>query len=313
MSITQPSTSVASDVPTAATVSGTPGNGSQPGGQFHIQNGQIIDPSGNQFIAKGINVFLNQADAATIVSAFPGINAVRLATTPGADQSSIDTLVKGLTSRNVVVEIEDHSSSGGNPNTLSGGALVSEASWYAGLADKYQSNPFVWFGTANEPDNSANLKAIPDQEKAIYDAIRGTGSKAIVLLEERGGFTNDAAQQNASTFAGMNNVVWDTHYYGWVSNGSTDPATIASALSKQIADAQTVKSSDGTVPVIVGEYGPSTTGIAGYDVNGLQTVQSIHDSGIGTLAWAWSAGTDTLINGGGGKTDFGTLVAQHIG
>lgn len=279
--------------------------------QFSVASGQIIDPSGNQFIARGINVFLNQVDAATILKTFPGINAVRLATTPGADPNAIDALVQGLTSKGVVVLIEDHSSSGGNPNTSSGQALTTEANWYAGLAGKYLNNPYVWFGTANEPDNTANLQAVPAQEAAIYNAIRGAGSTAMVLMEMRGGFTNDAAQKSASTYAGMKNVAWDTHYYGWVTNYSTDAATIAKGLQNQIANAQSVKSADGTMPVIIGEYGPSTTGSGSYDANGLQVVQAVDDSGYGTLAWAWSAGTDTLTSSSG-LTDFGRKVAQHI-
>ena len=103
-------------------------------GQFSVSNGQIIDPSGNPFVARGINVFPGQVDAATILQTFPGINAVRVAATPGTDPNVLDALVQGLTSKGVVVLIEDHSSSGGNPNTLSGQALANEASWYAGLA-----------------------------------------------------------------------------------------------------------------------------------------------------------------------------------
>jgi len=298
---------------TGAGAAGTTGSPAManPTGQFSVANGQIIDPDGKPFIAGGINVFLDQADAATILKTFPGLNAVRLATTPGADQNAIDTLVQGLTSKGVVVLIEDHSSSGGNPNTSSGQALADEASWYAGLAGKYQNNPYVWFGTANEPDNTANPGAVPAQETAIYNAIRGAGSNAMVLLEMRGGFTNDAAQQSASTYAGMRNVAWDTHYYGWAVNQNTDPATIAKGLQDQIANAQSVKSTDGTMPVVIGEYGPSTTGSGSYDANGLQVVQAVDDSGHGTFAWAWSAGTDTLASSGG-LTDFGQLVAKHI-
>ena len=283
-----------------------------PTGQFSVANGQIIGPNGSPFIARGINTFLGQADATTILKTFPGLNAVRLATMPDADAGAIDAFVQGLTSKGVVVVIEDHTSSGGNPNTLSGQALASEASWYAGLAGKYQGNPYVWFGTANEPDNTADPAAIPAQQAAIYNAVRGTGSNAMVLLEMRGGFTNDAAQGSASTYAGMRNVAWDTHYYGWATNGSTDPAAVAKGLQDQIANAQSVKGADGTVPVVVGEYGPSTTGSGSYDANGLQVVQAVDDSGHGTFAWAWSAGTDALTNGGGGLTDFGQLVATHI-
>ncbi len=277
-----------------------------------MANGAILDPSGGTFIARGINVFLGQADTATIVRTFPGINMVRLATTPGADPNAIDTLVQGLTASKIVVEIEDHSSSGGNPNTLSGTALASQANWYASLAAKYQKNPFVWFGTANEPDNTADPQAVVTQEQAIYRAIRGTGSTAMTLLEMRGGFTNDAALQSAATYAGMTNVAWDTHFYGWVVNYSTNASTIAAGLKAQIANAQTVRSADGVVPVVIGEYGPSTTGSGNYDANGLQVVQAVHDSGYGAIAWAFNAGTDALTSNGTSLTDFGRMVAQHI-
>ena len=310
ISATVPAPSSAS---TGAGAAGTSGSSTKASsaGQFSVANGQIIGPDGTPFVARGINTFLGQADAATILKTFPGINAVRLATTPGADPNAIDALVQGLTSKGVVVVIEDHTSSGGNPNTLSGQALADQASAYAKWASRYQGNSNVWFGSPNEPDNTANPAAIPAQEAAIYDAIRGAGSNAMVLMEMRGGFTNDAAQKSASTYAGMKNVAWDTHYYGWVSKYSTDPAAIAKGLQDQIANAQSVKSADGTVPVVIGEYGPSTTGSGSYDANGLQVVQAVDDSGHGTFAWAWSAGTDTLVNGSG-LTDFGQLVAKHI-
>jgi hypothetical protein len=89
-------------------------------------------------------------------------------------------------------------------------------------------------------------------------------------------------------------------------------ATIKAGLANQIANAQSVKSADGTMPVIIGEYGPSSSGLAGYDANGLQVVQAVDESGYGTMAWAWNAGTDTLTTNGNALTDFGQMVAQHI-
>ena len=309
-SATTPAPSSASTGAGAANPSGS-SIMANPTGQFSVSNGQIIDPNGQVFIARGINIFPGQVDAATILKTFPGINAVRVAATPGTDLAVLDALVQGLTPKGVAVVIEDHSSSGGNPNTLSGQALADQASAYAKWAGRYQGNTHVWFGSPNEPDNTANLQAIPDQEAAIYNAIRGTGSQAMVLMEMRGGFTNDAAQKAASTYAGMTNIAWDAHYYGWAVKQSTDPATIAKGLRDQVANAQSVKSGDGRVPVVVGETGVSTTG-SGSDADGLQVVQAVFDSGYGAFAWAWNAGTDALTNSGGGLTDFGQLVAQRI-
>ena len=316
-STTQATGTSATVPPTASTGAGaasTSGGSTKAGstGQFSVANGQIIDPDGNPFVARGINLFPGQVDAATILKTFPGINAVRVAATPGTDPAVLDALVQGLTPKGVVVVIEDHSSSGGNPNTLSGQALADQASAYAKWASRYGDNTRVWFGSPNEPDNTANLAAVPAQEAAVYNAIRGTGSQAMVLMEMRGGFTNDAAQQSASTYAGMHNIIFDAHYYGWKVNQSTDPATIAKGLQDEIANAQSVKSADGKVPVVIGETGVSTTGSGGYDADGLQVVQAVFDSGHGAFAWAWNAGTDALTNSNGSLTDFGQLVAKHI-
>ena len=109
----------------------------------------------------------------------------------------------------------------------------------------------------------------------------------------------------------MRNVAWDFHYYGGETNGSKDPAVLANAIQAHVTASQAVRSGDGLVPVVIGEYGPSTTGSGSYDANGLQVVQAVDNSGYGTLAWAWSAGTDTLVNSSG-LTDFGQLVAKHI-
>lgn len=288
-------------------------DGTAPTGQFHVSNGQIIGPDGKIFIAKGINVSAGQVDPQTILATLPGLNAVRLASTPGSDPAQIDQMVQGITSKGGVVLIEDHSSSGANggDNVLTGQALANETAWYAGLAAKYKNNPGVWFGTANEPDNPSNIASIAAQEGAIYDAIRGTGNNSMVALEMRGGFTNDFAAQNPGIYATMKNVAWDTHVYGWTSNYSTNPSDIFSAFGNQVANAQSVKSADGVVPTIVGEYGPSTTGLNGVDPNGTQTIQQVLQSNLGGFAWAWDAGTDNLTSGGK-LTPFGQQVAASF-
>jgi hypothetical protein len=288
-----------------------------PSGQFGVHDGKLFDPSGAEFVAKGINAFADQVDPTTILQTFPGINAVRYAITPRTNAGTIDNFVQGLTSKGVVVAIEDHSSAGaafapGGSNVLTGGALDSEVAWYKGLAEKYRDNPYVWFGTANEPDAPGNQDSIAQQEIAIYNGIRSTGNKSVIMLEQRGGFTSDFARPYAGDYAKMTNVVSDTHYYGWVPNFSTDPTIQFKALTDQIANAQSIKSADGTMPVIVGEYGPSTTG-SGMDPNGTQTVDLVANaaktSGVGSMAWAWNAGTDALTSGVRTLTDFGRRIA----
>lgn len=281
-------------------------------GGFHVANGQILDANGHNFIAKGINIFAGQADAATVISEFPGINFVRFATTPGADQNTINGLVNDFTSKGVAVEIDQHASSGSEQNTKSGQALTDEANWFGKEAGIFQPNNLVTFGMPNEPDNFTDKSAIITEQRVCYDAIRNAGSNALVFLEEEGGANPAATLQNPGPISTMRNVAYDSHFYGLgVPGNSSDPAVIAKAISDQAAAIQQAQSADGKMPVAFLEYGPSTSG-SGYDPNGLATVKAIGDSGYGSAAWAYSAGADTLISSGTTKTDFGNLVAQHI-
>ena len=82
-----------------------------------------------------------------------------------------------------------------------------------------------------------------------------------------------------------------------------------------ILGAQTITSADGVMPVIIGEYGDSTTG-EDIDANGDQVVQVVDSSGYGSMAWNWNSCCtgDKLTNGPGSSltSPYGQLVAQFI-
>ena len=282
---------------------------------FVAANGQILDPNGNPFIAKGINIYDNQMLAGPeLTTLFPGMNMVRLAvedlSTPLSD---IQTFVQQMTSQGIVVEIEDHTSPGGVDNIPTGSALTNELNWYSQLASTFANNPYVWFGTMNEPYSPSDETQVSAQEKQIYDTIRAAGNTNPVMLEQIGGFTDTGLA--ASDYSAMTNVIWDTHYYGWVSNMSTDQTTVDNALTAQVANAQSISSAEGQIPVIIGEYGPSSDGTT-TDANASQVEQAVQSSGYGSLAWEFGAGADDLVQGsfptGGTLTSYGQEVANFI-
>ncbi len=180
-----------------------------------------------------------------------------------------------------------------------------------------KTNPYVWFGTMNEPhtDYGAAEAAISVQEQATYQAIRNAGNNAPILMELLGGGNpgtiGAGAGMTASAYASMTNIVWDLHYYGWAAGNNP-----GQTLQTLIGQAQTITSRDGIVPVIVGEFGNSTTG-NGIDGNGQAVVQAVVDAGrngIGSAAWKWGTGGggggDGLQNGDGSLSAFGSTVAQ---
>jgi hypothetical protein len=287
---------------------------------FTVSNGQIIAPNGHPFIAKGINVADwaitgyagSSNNGALILALFPHINFVRLncQTLATATPDALRTFITTLTNAKVVVVIEDHSPVTGGPvNLLSDAAQKVELAWYAAHVNAFGHNPYVWFGTMNEPFGPG--AEVTAQQVSIYKTIR-VGSANPILLQQIGGFSNTInGGLVAASYASMVNVVWDSHFYGWVSQYSTDLANISAVLVAQIANAQSIRSATGLVPVIIGEYGISTVGVVP-DANGTQTVKIVQGSGHGAAAWTWSGNTSDWLVNGGTLTLYGREVAAFI-
>ena len=253
-----------------------------------------------------------------MTATFPGLNFVRVGIHhPYPDPSSFQGFVTQMTGRGIVVEFEDHPDGGGGQDpAYTGSALASELAWYASMAKTYVANPYVWFGTFNEPGTQGG--SVSGWELATYNAIRGAGNNNPILLEIVGwpGAWNNA--MTPSDFAGMHNTIWDPHFYGWVARYATDQATVDQALADEIAAVQQIPSADGKMPVIIAEYGNSTDGST-IDPNGAQVVTSVANAGgsgkAGSAAWAWLPGgnADHLQNGGTLTSPYGQQVALYIG
>lgn len=320
--------------PPTPTPTPTPGTNPTPPGFFKVSGGKILRPDGSVFIGGGFN--LNEDQLAVVSSSaavtpgltlFPGTRIVRVACHSYISAGGLAMFVQQLSNKQIVMVIEDHTGISKPPYT--GSALATELAWYASLATAFKSNPYVWFGTFNEPGNGNNLAGIAQQEAAIYNAIRATGSNAIVFMELPSGGNPQLVGAQAkgydgkgpmtpSLFATMYNIVWDLHYYGWVSNYSTDIPTIKAALQGSVASAsgivgaQSIPSADGLVPVVIGEFGNSTTGGA-VDPNGAQVCNVVGTSGLSFIAWGWNPDPqgDQMVSGGV-STAYGKQIAELI-
>jgi hypothetical protein len=247
------------------------------------------------------------AEAATILQQQPNINFIRLASTPGSDSpQDIQNDIQAFQNinPNIVVEVEDHTSGGTDGttnNTLSGQDLTNEESWYSQIASANVNNPNVWFGTANEPNDPFNEQDVVDQETGIVNAVRSTGNNNMVMLEAQGGGSFGPQQADTSAYAGMSNVAWDIHYYGWETNGDTSVPDNVAAIQNEMAGANGITESNGAggqqnIPFIVGEYGDSTTGQT-VDPNGsasVDAVQTAMNDGLvqGAIAWTWNGNNE---------------------
>lgn len=289
-------------------------------GAFKIVNGQIIGPDGKPFIARGINLYDSQlGDAGAMVAMFPGINYFRISVGHDGyhDPSYYQTFITQMTSAGRVVELEDHPDGGGGQDSSPPGGLATESAWYASIGGAFANNPYVWFGTFNEPavGDPGSLSA---WHKATYDAIRGAGNNNPILIEPGGSRPpNLVAALVPSTYASMKNIIMDPHIYGYQTDYSTDQATNDANVAAMIQAAQTIKSADGTIGVLIAEYGNSTEGVSP-DPNGVQSVTAVITAGAngqaGSAAWAWLPGgsSDHLQDGGTLTSPYGQQVALYI-
>jgi hypothetical protein len=123
-----------------------------------------------------------------------------------------------------------------------------------------------------------------------------------------------------SVYSSMTNVVWDVHYYGWLTGYAPDQQKSDAFLAEMIAQVNKVRSADGSIPAMVVEFGPSTTGQS-LDANGSQTVDAVLNSSAasqpinnGNAAWHWGMqDCCNNLNSGSSLTEMGQKVAMYIG
>jgi hypothetical protein len=291
-------------------------------GLFQIKNSQVYDPAGKVFTARGIAVNPSaMGDADQIRAAFPGLNFVRLTVYDYQSPDTYAAFVNTMTSHGIVVEFEDHTSSdgvnggGSRGVAYTGQLLTNELNWYSSIARAYASNPYVWFGTDNEPPNDG----LSTWQQETYNAIRSAGNSNPIMMELPGGGYPDGQSlegygMDPKVYAPMWNVLTDVHLYGWSSNFVPSQQAVDTALAKMVRGGQSMTTADGHVPVIIGEYGISTDGET-LDANADQVLRAAQysDLVIGAAAFTWAgSGLDTLTDGQGHLTSYGQEVAQWI-
>jgi Cellulase (glycosyl hydrolase family 5) len=291
-------------------------------GRFQVSNGQVLDPTGKVFTARGIAVSpSDMGQVNQILADFPGLNFVRVTVYDYQSPDTYAAFVNSMTSHGIVVEFEDHTS---NDGTNGGGArgtaftgqlLTNELNWYSSIARTYASNPYVWFGTNNEPP----FEGISLWHQQTYNAIRSTGNLNPIIVDLPGAgypYLRTLADygMDPSVYAPMKNVLVDVHLYGWSSDFVPDQQAVSSALGILVQGGHNVITADGPAPVIIAEYGISTDGET-VDANANQVLQVAQHSNlvIGAAAFSWSvSGPDAISDGQGHLTAYGQQIAQWI-
>jgi hypothetical protein len=84
---------------------------------------------------------------------------------------------------------------------------------------------------------SYNLVPITTEQLAYYNAVRGTGNNNIFIASTAGSAKFEVFPPAvASQYAGLTNAIWETHYYNFISNFSTDVATNLADLNNIVSN-----------------------------------------------------------------------------
>jgi hypothetical protein len=295
---------------------------------FHASNGQIIGPDGKPFIAHGINIndwALSQAvtdfNAVTpLLTLFPGTNFIRLAAQTLDDTPEMyRPFINAMTAKGMVVMIDDHHNF--PSNAFTGAELIKVIQWFTGMARAFGNNHDVWYQVHNENEGGD----ISAEHQAVYQAIRPITNSMILFDPIGGGNPPPSQGLNRAVYATMHNVAFDEHVYPWMFKGETNTTVITAKIREFIADMQTVTSADGSIPVVLGEVGPSSSG-DDTDANGTNVVEALLNIGgsrvpgaaFGVVPWAWAPGGrgDDLLQGSGmnptlARTSYGDAVALY--
>jgi cellulase (glycosyl hydrolase family 5)/fibronectin type III domain protein len=296
-------------------------------GVFTVSNGQVIGPDGVPFHPKGFNVYQGNntvtSTGAPLTTLFPHVNFIRQATfDPLPSAATMAPFVNNMTANRIVVLIEHHVGAGGGVPPLTGSALAAENAWFASIATAFIGNPFVWFGTINEPSGPGS--ELSAQQLSNYNAIRGTGNNNIIVHQVLGVFSGNVVPFYtigagegliSSTYTGQHNICWDLHFYNFLTNNSGNISYIKTQLLNLNSEAQTIQSADGIVPVFNFETGNSTSGETPL-TNGAICVDAVCQASPGFAVWHWNSGEannlDSITDGSGNLTAYGVQVAAYI-
>jgi len=264
-----------------------------------------------------------QALADQLSSDLPGINVVRLDTSPegGAfsddipvpnpeSTSDIQAVIQALNAKGIGVIVDNHSGDVQNANNVS--LDGSEAQWYGTIAQQNLGNNGVMFQPQNEPTGSN--QDIVNEQVAVYNAIRATGSNNVVAFDLGGGSNAAPQLSDPSAYDSMSNCAFDAHAYVVDSNTvSYLPGEVKQTASLTEANGQ-------AVPVYFGETGNAISPPT-IDNGSNQLLQAEYTSGNGAIAYNFdhapfaldgSSQADNMLDGNGNLNAYGQFIASLI-
>ena len=296
---------------------------------FQVVGSKIYDPSGKEFIVKGVNVngyaWMWDRDVTVDVDSIVDVwkfNMIRVcclimpdslpAVAVKTDNSDFEKIVHAFTSRGVVVMFEAHDRTG---RYFEGADLTTLVNWHKDLANKFKDNPYVWYNVQNEPSNDTSQpQKWLDVHRAVISALRDDIKTDSIIVCDGWLYGQDFGYMDDATVIVPegNSAILSLGQQVITFNSKTCPNIIFSAHVYELYNPQPARVTDycdrvlaKNLCLIFGEYG---------SVNNSNTLPGTRNMmaaavprNIGRAVWAWygADGNDltTTTNGGGFYVD----------
>jgi hypothetical protein len=281
---------------------------------FRVDGLKILDPQGNEFLIKGVNVngpgwcfprdTLQDVHLITDVWKF---NTVRVCAAIGWEwaqsyNKDLDPIIKAFTEKNIVVILEIHDYTGIYPpeekyvdihsHTQTKKYIPSISQfkqWWTDKAECFKDNPYVWFNIMNEPGEGSSKESADlwlKNHRELIKTIRSTGAQNIIVLDEHdwgqgAGYTGGKESYDSAIIRmgqeinkEFENIVFSLHVYDRWKDGFE-------RFGQYFNDAQELG-----LCVILGEFGVGKENEA--QANAIMNMyNSAIPRNIGRLYWAW--------------------------
>lgn len=257
---------------------------------FRIQNGRLLERSGNDFVMRGVNHahtwYANQTSSLSHIKA-KGANTVRVVLSSGDrwtrnDTADVANVVAQCKQNRLICVLEVHDTTGYGEQ--SGAVTLSRAAdyWISVQGALTGQEDYVIVNIGNEPYGNNNYAGWTADTKAAIQKLRTAGFQHTIMVDapnwgQDWAFT--MRDNAASVFAADPdaNTIFSIHMYGVFDTA----AEITDYLGRFVA---------AKLPIVVGEFGHDHSDGNPDEDTILATTQQL---GLGYLGWSWSG------NGGG--------------
>ncbi len=284
---------------------------------FQVIGTKVYDPNGQEFIAKGVNVFT--WDGTKNIDNYMdtwGFNTVRVPNYllgswnqphPADDGYATNrAIADAYTQRGAVVIFDAHDLIG---SYYEGENFEVLKDHWRTMAQEFKDNPYVWFNLHNEPGNkTAQPEKWVSYHRELIDIIRAEGAQNNIVIDgETWGQdykTRTILNKAAEVMEGNENIMFSLHIYRQWGDGHE----VGDYIDQLHAE---------NIPVMIGEYGntPATE----------QMMLAAQEREVGRVAWvAMAADPHDLTTGTKGHawhydgsnpeilTDLGELILDDL-